>query len=120
MLFEEQKVLEALDRAWSLETAKQWSAENPANGQCNVTAAVIQEIFGGDILKTEIPPVWHYYNQINGKAYDLTASQFTRPNARFPAPNPYEDRPSNLAEAMNGIPQREYDTLKTALLKELF
>ena len=39
MNFDEAQVRDALEKAWSLETAKQWSPENPANGQCNVTAA---------------------------------------------------------------------------------
>ncbi len=114
--FDETRIREALDKAWSLETAVQWSVENPANGQCNVTAAVIHDVFGGDILRTRYPQFWHYYNRIDGKRVDLTDSQFTRPGARFAAPERYDDELSDKAAAMEGIPQREYDALKNALL----
>jgi len=32
--FNEDDVRAALDEAWSLDTSVQWSAQNPANGQC--------------------------------------------------------------------------------------
>jgi len=117
--FDEAKIRTALDSAWSLETAPQWSAENPANGQCNVTAAVIYDLFGGEVLRTPIGDLWHYYNQIDGRRADLSDSQFTRPNARFDLPVPYEDAPTTRDEAMVGIPQREYDALRSALLARL-
>ncbi len=118
-VFEEGGVREALEGAWSVETAIQWSAENPANGQCNVTAAVIHDLFGGDILRTRYPELWHYYNRIAGKRIDLTDSQFSRPGARFAPPERYDDDVSDLDAAMEGIPQREYDTLRKALLLRL-
>lgn len=119
MIFDERRVRKALESAWSLETAKQWSKENPANGQCNVTTAVVHDLFGGEILRTRYPEVWHFYNRIDGQRCDLTDSQFIRPDARFSAPDPYEDQVTNREAAMLGIPQREYKTLKEALLEEL-
>lgn len=119
MTFNEDQVRLALEKAWSLDTAKQWSHENPANGQCNVTSAVVHDLFGGEVLRTRIHAVWHYYNQIDGKRCDLTDSQFFRPGARFPAPASYDDELSSRDTAMDGIPQREYDALKEALLEKL-
>ncbi len=119
MHFDENQVRDALVKAWSLETAVQWTEENPASGQCNVTAAVIFDLFGGEILRTRLPEVWHYYNRIDGARYDLTDSQFTAPGARFDAPESYDDEASSREAAMRTIPQREYDTLKGALLKHL-
>ncbi|MEM7044223.1 MAG: hypothetical protein AAF543_15545 [Pseudomonadota bacterium] len=118
-VFDEHLVRAALDDAWSLETAAQWSAENPANGQCNVTAAVVHDLFGGAILRTRYPTFWHYYNRIDGRRVDLTDSQFSRPGARFPAPDRYDDDVSDRDAAMEGIPEREYDALKKALLLHL-
>lgn len=109
----------ALRRAWSRETAVQWSAENPANGQCNVTAAVVHDLFGGEILRTRMPGLWHYYNRIGGQRMDLTDSQFTDPGARFAAPASYDDQPATRAEALAGIPDREYQTLRAALRRAL-
>jgi len=117
--FNEVRVREALEKAWSIETAKQWSSENPANGQCNVTAAVVYDMFGGEILRTRLPTVWHYYNRIHGKRVDLTDSQFFRPSARFEAPDPYDDAVSDWEAAMDGTLQSEYQALKEALLRQL-
>lgn len=119
MIFNEQKVRKALHKAWSLDTAVQWTEENPASGQCNVTTAVICDMFGGEVLRTKLGGVWHYYNRINGERRDLTDSQFTAPGALFDTPEPYHDEVSSVDEAMNGIPMREYNVLKQALLREL-
>lgn len=119
MEFDEPKLRSALDKAWSLETSKQWSKENPGNGQCNVTSVVIFDLFGGEIFRTRYPTFWHYYNCINGRRYDLSDSQFVRPGARFDAPENYEDVLSTREAAMEGIPQREYDALMKGLLREL-
>lgn len=70
-------ILRALRQAWSPETAPQWSPENPARGQCDVTSLVIQERFGGEILKTDVDGVPHFYNRIGGIRRDFTASQFS-------------------------------------------
>lgn len=61
---------------WSSETSSLWSQDNPARGQCDVTAIVINEFFGGEILKTFINGQPHFYNRIDGINYDFTASQF--------------------------------------------
>lgn len=116
MNFDEVAVRKALHKAWSNETAVQWTEENPASGQCNVTAAVVCDTFGGKVLRTKLLEVWHYYNSIDGRRYDLTDSQFTARGALFEAPTSYDDEVSSKDEAMNGIPRREYDTLKNALL----
>jgi hypothetical protein len=77
--------------SWSAETSGQWLPDNPALGQCNVTSLVIQDLFGGEILKTEAPGGWHFYNRIHGERYDMTASQFA-------APIPYADIASSRDE----------------------
>ncbi|WP_426609693.1 YunG family protein [Bradyrhizobium sp. McL0616] len=38
MNFDPDDVQNALRKAWSLSTASQWTANNPAAGQCNVTS----------------------------------------------------------------------------------
>ncbi|MEP5729055.1 MAG: hypothetical protein ABJL67_06745 [Sulfitobacter sp.] len=119
MQFVETNVRAALAQAWSAETAVQWTAENPASGQCNVTAAVVHDVFGGAVLRTQLQGVWHYYNHIDGQRVDLTDSQFTAPGALFTAPEQYMDAPTSSEAALEGIPQREYDTLRAALLAQL-
>ncbi len=119
LAFDEARVRAALRKSWSSQTAVQWTAENPASGQCNVTAAVIFDMFGGEILRTKLPGVWHYYNRIDGVRIDLTDSQFSAPGALFDAPELYDDEVSDKAAAMTNIPASEYETLMSALRREL-
>lgn len=69
--------------AWCRETAspgcaKDWSEDNPAFGQCAVTALLIQEIYGGELLRTYVEGFGsHYYNLLpDGTTVDLTSDQF--------------------------------------------
>ena len=95
------------------------TTENPASGQCNVTAAVIYDLFGGEILRTRLPDVWHYYNRIDGQRVDFTDSQFSAPGALFSTPARYNDMSTTREAALECIPDREYETLKNALLAAL-
>ncbi|MDQ6730583.1 MAG: hypothetical protein M3022_09835 [Actinomycetota bacterium] len=61
-----------------------WSPENPARGQCAVTALVVQDLLGGEILIAEVHHTdgtrqsVHYWNRISdGVEVDLTREQFT-------------------------------------------
>ena len=45
------QIYEALIRSWSIETSSKWTIENPAKGQCGVTALVVQDIYGGEIKR---------------------------------------------------------------------
>jgi hypothetical protein len=109
--FNEDRLRSALAGAWCLETAKQWTPDTPAAGQCNVTTVVVHDLFGGDILKTSLPDydVDHYYNRIDGVVVDLTDSQFS-------APVSYDDELASRADAMQCVLDSEYETLRAALL----
>src|SRR5215813_1576779 len=95
MPFEETRIAAALLGSWSIDTSGNWLPDNPARGQCNVTALLINELFGGEILKTPLPEGDHFYNRIDGARIDLTASQFE-------APVDYLDVASNRDEALAG------------------
>ena len=71
-----EKTLKALKQSWSKESSSKYETENPAKGQCSVTAIVIQRIYGGEILKTKINDCWHFYNKIENCIYDFTSEQF--------------------------------------------
>jgi hypothetical protein len=60
-----------------------WSPENPARGQCGVTALVLQEHLGGDLLLADVVHAdgsrqgVHYWNRLpDGSEVDLTREQF--------------------------------------------
>jgi hypothetical protein len=105
--FQRDRVATALQSSWSLETSGQWLASKPARGQCNVTALLVNDKFGGDILKTPLPQGDHFYNRIKGERVDLTESQFD-------APITYVDLHSTRAEALAGTTTQQYEALKRA------
>lgn len=59
-----------------------WSADNPAREQCGMTALVVQDVLGGDLVlgHVEVGGVnvgHHYWNVLpDGTVVDLTAEQF--------------------------------------------
>ncbi|MGE7367828.1 YunG family protein [Neorhizobium sp. NPDC001467] len=72
---------EALEAAWSIETSSKWQPDNPACGQCSVTALVDQDMRGGEPARTRVEGAWHFYNIVEGKRLDSSASQFAVPVA---------------------------------------
>ena len=91
----------------------QWQADNPAIGQCGVTALVVNDKLGGDILKTPLPEGDHFYNRVNGERIDLTAGQFD-------APVNYLDMASSRDEALAGTSIARYRSLQTAFAKHFY
>jgi len=74
------KLKNALLKSWNKETAMGgWMAENPSLNQCAVTALVVQDFFGGDLLRCKMTNGdSHYWNRLpNGDEVDLTYEQFT-------------------------------------------
>jgi hypothetical protein len=69
-----------LERAWSLETSanpEHWASERPSCGQCAVTALIIQDLFGGDLLRCKVEETSHYWNRLPSRQeIDLTRDQF--------------------------------------------
>jgi hypothetical protein len=82
------EVLQAAIRAsWSLETcdptdAARWTPANPSLGQCAVTALVVHDLLGGQLLEAEVRhddgsrQGFHYWNRLAGVDIDLTREQF--------------------------------------------
>ncbi|GAB6428454.1 hypothetical protein DXB51_23740 [Bacillus cereus] len=105
------RIYEALIKSWSIETSSKWTLENPAKGQCGVTALVVQDIYGGKIKKTKIGEVWHFYNSIGGKRFDFTETQFNKKLN-------YMDVESNRKEAFADTNEKQYDILKEKIMKE--
>jgi hypothetical protein len=79
----------AIRAGWSRETCDpvdvaDWSPENPARGQCGVTALLVQDLLGGELLVADVTHVdntrqgIHYWNRLaGGVEVDLTREQFT-------------------------------------------
>ncbi|MEV4419060.1 hypothetical protein AB0L40_03680 [Patulibacter sp. NPDC049589] len=80
-------VEQALRASWSMETSDDphsWSPENPALGQCAVSALVIRALFGGDIVIATVldrhgerTPDGHAWNVLpSGEQVDFSFDQF--------------------------------------------
>jgi hypothetical protein len=54
-----------------------WSNRNRAWGQCAVTALIVQDLFGGVVLRGFVDGIEHYWNRLPKKGeVDLTRTQF--------------------------------------------
>ncbi|MCY1632620.1 YunG family protein [Bacillus paralicheniformis] len=107
-----EQIMKALYKSWSSDSSSKWSQDNPAKGQCGVTALVVNDLLGGEIGKTKLPEGWHFYNVINGKRYDLTVSQFKEDIL-------YMDVPSNRNEAFSDTNEKQYNYLKQSVINHL-
>ncbi|MFF8996237.1 hypothetical protein ACF09H_41220 [Streptomyces sp. NPDC014983] len=76
-----------VEAAWGRDTCDpagrdEWRPENPSWSQCGVTALVVQDLLGGDLIHGEVhmngAKAWnHYWNRLSdGTEVDLTADQF--------------------------------------------
>lgn len=68
-----------VQQAWSRETSVDpdgWTPENPAWGQCAVTALVVQDVIGGELRAGWVGKVRHYWNIVGSHDLDLTLRQF--------------------------------------------
>ena len=105
-------VAAALRKHWRRQSTTLWQPDNPALGNCGVSALVAWEILGGEIAKTQYGHIWHFYNVIDGRRVDFTASQ-------FPESVDYEDVPSNRDEAFADTDADQYGYLCGAVRAEL-
>jgi hypothetical protein len=118
--------IEAAVRAsWACDTcdpvdADDWSAANPARGQCGTTALTINDLLGGELLVAEVLHAdgtrqgVHWWNRLpDGTEIDLTREQFT------------SDEVIQQPRAMSrpsGLPRRaaaQYLTLRRRVLRAL-
>ncbi|MCX4829127.1 hypothetical protein OG746_10335 [Streptomyces sp. NBC_01016] len=80
----------ALRAAWAADTtspdgAERWAPENPAWGHCDITALLVNDVFGGDLVMGEVyltdgaQEGFHWWNRLpSGVELDLTREQFRR------------------------------------------
>lgn len=59
---------ELLTKAWGGDTSL--DDNSGILGQMVPTVLVVQDMLGGDIVRTEIDGQWHFYNMLEGERYD--------------------------------------------------
>ncbi|WP_151773888.1 YunG family protein [Streptomyces abyssomicinicus] len=78
---------QAIRAGWSAETCTpeyrpRWRPDNPARDQCGVTALVLHDLLGGDLVRGEVHvdgrwTDYHWWNRLGaGVEIDLTREQF--------------------------------------------
>jgi len=120
-----QIINEALRKSWSAETSStgDWNSGNPSLGQCTVTACIVQDYLGGDIVNSiaTLPSgkkISHYFNLVNGKYIDLTSQQFADETI-FTDPMPKKKSFSSTREycLSNENTNNRYEILKAKVAK---
>lgn len=97
-------------RGWDASTSADpqgWSPGNPSWGQCAVTSLLVQRHLGGELLRTEVNGISHYFNRLpDGQVIDLTFDQ-------FPAGSRYGEVALRPRSYVEGFPAtaRRYETL---------
>ncbi|MEU9298485.1 hypothetical protein [Streptomyces sp. NPDC048266] len=77
----------AVRSSWSAETCtpefrSRWTVDNPARDQCGVTAMVLNDLLGGELIRGEVHVNgervdYHWWNRLGvGIEIDLTREQF--------------------------------------------
>src|ERR1700712_5225823 len=79
------RLADALRDVWAADTCSPddveragWSPENPAWGHCDITALIVNDIFGGDLMMGEVHLAgeqhgYHWWNRLeDGREVDLT------------------------------------------------
>ena len=119
-----EQLKKVLPQAWSpridISLEGIFNRDDPSVGQCAVTALVVQDYFGGEILNTivtgsDFPGISssHYFNVIDGETIDLTRSQFKK-GTHFSEALPKNEGLSSTREYMLSFPStvERYEALK--------
>ncbi|MFD4690089.1 hypothetical protein [Streptomyces sp. NPDC058463] len=113
----------AIRSSWDADTTTpehrpRWDPDNPARDQCGVTALVVNDLLGGELIRGEVmvdgrQVDFHWWNRLGlGIEIDLTREQF----------GPHEvvtggtviDRPAEIVRL-----REEYETLRGRVLERL-
>lgn len=116
-----EQLIRALQSSWVADTAfdeNDWSKDNPARGQCVVSSLVVQDYFGGELVRyrvtTDALDEMHYCNKLeDGTILDTTGSQYQMPVTMTVLPVDLKDfasiREKRLADADT---KKRYEILK--------
>lgn len=84
---------QALHESWAQDTCYEgsdWTPDNPARGQCVVSSLIVQDYFGGDLVRYAVTGEGldekHYGNLIEGTVIDTTVQQYRQPVVFKPLP----------------------------------
>jgi hypothetical protein len=116
---------EAMELVFSCETAYgTCKTYNPAAAHCFMASALLQDLYGGEIVFGEVGGVPHYWAKIGGRFIDLTGDQFGRPPIQCATRSPYEVqstfvRHPNERDERDTKVQGKYDLFKQRVAQTL-
>ena len=120
------KYKKVFEQCWTADTAQgKWTPECPSLNQCAVTAMVVQDLFGGDLLRCKCDDgSSHYWNRItdwnrmtDGEDVDLTFEQFEY-SGIVPDKANFVVRDRAYVESFTDTMER-YNRLKTRVMMKL-
>lgn len=113
--------LEKLPKAWTLATSEvdDWASNKPYRGQSDVTALLVQERLGGEIVRVEYAtPAGetgaHYFNLLpDGKRADFA-------RASYPEGTEFSDAPNDalLASTTQFAQEKKFSSIKDYLMAQ--
>lgn len=115
---------EAMELVFSCDTAYgTCKSYNPAAAHCFLASALLQDLYGGQIVHGEINGVPHYWCKIGRRYVDLTGDQFGRPPIQCSTKSPYPvrstfQRERNMREEGEPV-QAKYDLFKRRVARAL-
>ena len=112
-MFDRMIVQKALKRSWSFNNNRGQMANNLADGQDKLTSLLVYDIFGGEILKTQMKKGWHFHNRIDGESIDFTELE-TEKSSKDKV---WMDQPSSPDEIYNYIVDEDYSSLFTRFIR---
>jgi hypothetical protein len=72
-------IFDKIRESWGADTCAPGAVFGGPVGQCAVTALVVQDVFGGEIVRADVPGYGsHYWNRLPGMGdIDVTREQFS-------------------------------------------
>jgi hypothetical protein len=120
-----QPLREAMELVFSCETAYgTCKAYNPAAAHCFMASALLQDLYGGQIVYGEVGMVPHYWVKIGRRYVDLTGDQFGRPPVQCATQSPYKvmqifQRTPHERDDNDPKVQHKYDLFKQRVAQTL-
>jgi hypothetical protein len=116
----------AMRTSWTADTCSAddaarvpWTADNPAWGHCDMTALVVHDLLGGELMMGEVhldgeQHGYHWWNRLDcGLEVDLTREQFQ--HGEVVTPTQVVTRPTGRPVRR----QREYELFRRRVMEQL-
>jgi hypothetical protein len=106
-------VQKTLNAIWISKNEVREYGNLPLNDLSSLTSVLINNIFGGEILKKQYKNGWHFYNRINGERIDFTQAETINAAEIITT----EDLPSSTEETYEYFEQEDYSTFYMEFIK---